>query len=190
MTIYTPEHKALNDKAGTVHRPQTKTNHRVRTQSVVMLVIGLFFTLFTYQYFHHGLWGKLNNYNKLPLIKMQGTTVQNNSLMLTLYRPNGPDTYGSFVEKVAIFIPSQKQAIETWSPTTLAQMDPTDIHNAFKFQHVHTGPWGLVVPLAAKATVNLPLTSTAAAAVTQAGTATVTVQDVSGVSWTYNATVK
>lgn len=169
---------------------KSKANHTVRNQSLFMLIIGAFFTLFTYQYFHHGLWGKMTNYNKLPLIQMQGTTVQNDQLNLTLYRPNGPDTYGSFVEKVTVSVPGTKQPVQTWTPSTLSKVASADIHNVFKFQQVKTGPWGLVVPLSAKATVQLPLDSNSQAALSQAGKALVTVEDVSGTKWSYTAAVK
>ncbi|QQE79253.1 TQO small subunit DoxA domain-containing protein [Alicyclobacillus sp. SO9] len=187
MTIHTP----VQETEGNVAiNPDVKVKSRVRMQGIAMLLVGVFFTLFTYQYFHHGLWGKLNNYNKKPMVTLQGTTIKNNQLNLALYRPNGPDTYGSFVEKVAVSVPGTANPVETWTPTVLAKVSKGDITNISKFQHVHTGPWGLIVPLAAKAKVDLPLNAAAQSAVQKAGQAVVTVQDVSGAKWTVSAAVK
>ena len=173
-----------------VSKATLKYRDRVRKQSVFMLVVGIFFTLFTYQYFHHGLWGKLNNYNKLPLIVLSGTTVQGNQLNLILYRPNGPDSYGSFVEKVTLTVPGASAPVETWTPSELAKIPSGDIHNAYPYQVIKTGPWGLVVPLSAKATVKFPLTSAARSEIQRAGKAEVMVEDVSGVKWTYTVSLK
>lgn len=187
MTIYTP---VQGEEANVSMNADPKVKSRLRAKSIFMLIIGAFFTLFTYQYFHHGLWGKLNNYNKVPLVQLQGTTIENSQLNLALYRPNGPDTYGSFVEKVAVAVPGSANPVETWTPAALAKVSKGDITNITKFQHVHTGPWGLVIPLAAKAKVTLPLNTTAQSAVQKAGKAVVTVEDVSGATWTVDAAVK
>lgn len=48
---------------------------------------------------------------------------------------------------------------------------------------VTLGPWGLVVPLAAKADVTLPLDRMARLALAKDANAIVTVDDVSGLSW-------
>lgn len=163
---------------------------RTRNRSLWMLLIGAAGTLFTYQYFHHGLWGKLNNYNKLPMVALKGSVVQGSQLHLELYRPNGPDTYGSFVEQVSVSAPGGTASLETWTPKMLAGIAPGQIHNVYHYQQIKTGPWGLVVPLAAKATVQLPLSPSALTSLKRAGQAQITVEDVSGVDWTYVAPVK
>lgn len=167
------------------NHPVDTNLRRSRRRSLWMLVIGVVVTLFTYQYFHHGLWGKLNNYNKLPLLVLSGTTVTGNHLNLEVYRPNGPDTYGSFVEQVSISTPGQASAVEKWTPSMLSAVSKTDIRNAYHYQQVKTGPWGLVVPLASKASVQLPLSSSAVSILQPGVQAKITVEDVSGVKWTY-----
>lgn len=184
MTLYTPVTESTS-----IHE-ELKTQKRIRNHSLVMLVLGVVITLFTYQYFHHGLWGKLNNYNKLPMLVLNGTTVKDGQLNLSIYRPNGPDTYGSFVEEVTLAKANSTTPLETWTPSMLSKVSPEDIENVYTYQHVKTGPWGLVVPLAAKATVALPIDTTAMTAIQQSGSAQVTVQDVSGVSWTYTISLK
>jgi hypothetical protein len=191
MAIYTP---SVNDKVK--HQEpwsadSESNNHadinsrRTQRRSLWMLIIGAVVTLFTYQYFHHGLWGTLNNYNKLPLLVLNGTTVRGNHLNLEIYRPNGPDTYGSFVEQVSISTPGQASAVEKWTPAMLSAVAKTDIRNAYHYQQVKAGPWGLVVPLAAKASVQLPLSSSAVSALQPGAQVKITVEDVSGVKWTY-----
>jgi|GEM_PF-4040060 len=186
MTVYSP----IQQETPVTGSVDVRRHRRIRNHSLIMIVLGVFFTLFTYQYYHHGLWGKLNNYNKLPLLVLKGTTIKGNELSLTMYRPNGPDTYGSFVEEVTLRVPSSSSPVETWTPSQLSQVSPANIKNAFKYQHIKTGPWGLVVPLAAKATVNLPISPAAMSAIQQAGMAQVTVDDVSGVAWTYGVSLK
>ncbi|MCY0893773.1 MAG: hypothetical protein OWR52_09730 [Acidibacillus sp.] len=55
--------------------------------------------------------------------------------------------------------------------------------NTYAFQKVTLGPWGLVVLLAAKADVTLPLDHMARLALAKDANAIVTVDDVSGLSW-------
>lgn len=189
MSTYTPVADAPSEPySSTKAKTKAKYKTRVRNQSLAMIAIGIFISLFTYQYFHHGLWGKLNNYNKSPLIALNGTSIHGNDLNLTLYRPNGPDTYGAFVEKVTMTIPGTTDPIETWTPSMLSQIAPNEIQNAYPYQRVKTGPWGLVIPLSAKAVVKLPLSSDAMDAVSKASQAEVTVEDVSGIKWTYTVT--
>ncbi len=165
---------------------QTKGSRKAGT---IMLIIGVFFTLLTYQVEHNGLWGKLVNYNKLPLITMQGTSIQGDVLHLSLYRPNGPDTYGSFVEKVTITDPKSKSIIETWLPAALSKVPKAAIKNVYHYQKVKAGPWGLVVPLAAKAAVTLRLNTKAQAILATQHSAKITVEDVSGVKWSFESNV-
>lgn len=166
------------------HEDTLPANERaIRRISVFLVVVAAFLTLFAYQFEHHGLWGKLVNYNKAPLVTLTGTHFTKGSLSLSLYRPNGPDTYGSFVEQVALISPQTGQPLEVWGPRTLATVPRQRIHNTYQFQKVSTGPWGLVVPLSARATVQLPLDRSTQSALKDFHKVRLTVQDVSGLTW-------
>lgn len=169
--------------------PVDAKERAVRRTSIVMLVIGLFFTLFTYQYFHHGLWGKMVNYNKLPKLVLSGSTVSQNRLNLSIYRPDGPDSYGSFVEQVALKVPGQSAPVAVWGPSDLSKVAKGNISNKYHFEQIKTGPWGLVVPLSSKAVIQLPLSQEESAAIASANSITVAVQDVSGLHWSESISV-
>nr|WP_242939460.1 TQO small subunit DoxA domain-containing protein [Sulfobacillus thermosulfidooxidans] len=54
----------------------------LKKQSIGMLIVAMFLTLWAYQFEHHGLWGKLVNYNKAPKLVLTGTTVSPHTLNL------------------------------------------------------------------------------------------------------------
>ncbi|MCL4495181.1 MAG: hypothetical protein M1294_10270 [Firmicutes bacterium] len=156
----------------------------VRRKSWVMLIIAVVVTLLAYQLEHHGLWGKLTNYSKTPQINLSGTHVSQRDLSLSLYRTGGPATYGSFVVQVTLKGVSGRRPWEVWGPKTLASLPSSALHNRYHFQQVKTGPWGLVVPLAAMARLTLPLSASADHKLKGAHRAEIIVQDVSGLAWT------
>ncbi|WP_053960201.1 TQO small subunit DoxA domain-containing protein [Sulfobacillus thermosulfidooxidans] len=175
-----------------VHRdlPQPTTAAVLKKQSIGMLVVAMFLTLWAYQFEHHGLWGKLVNYNKTPKLVLTGTTVSPQALNLDIYRPNGPDTYGNFVVEVSVQGQTESSPAEVWGPKQLAAVNPSAIHNKYFFQKVSEGPWGFVVPLSAQATIHLPLSPAAQAQLRGQSRAVVTVEDVSGLKWQTTVPVK
>lgn len=164
-------------------RENPSSQSRIKNQSIGMLAIAVILTLWTYQFEHHGLWGKLVNYNKTPAIVLKGTTLSQGLLTVNMYRPDGPDTYGSFVVQIAVKGEDASRPAEVWGPRQLSRLDPAAIHNRYFFQKISTGPWGLVVPLSAEASVRLPLSRTAEKGLKGQHDATVTVEDVSGLTW-------
>lgn len=159
------------------------------SQGLFMLVVGIVISLGAYQYQHHGLWGKMVNYNKTPRLVLQGTTIQGNQMELKVSRPDGPDTYGSFVEKVTLTRPNQTSPVAVWTPPSLKNIAKGNIHNVYPYERIKTGPWGLVVPLSAKATIDLPLTASTMSSLQNTKQVKVTVEDVSGLKWSYEAPV-
>ncbi|PSR27069.1 MAG: hypothetical protein C7B47_09170 [Sulfobacillus thermosulfidooxidans] len=162
----------------------------LKKQSIGMLIVAMFLTLWAYQFEHHGLWGKLVNYNKAPKLVLTGTTVSPHTLNLAVYRPNGPDTYGNFVVEVTVQGTTESTPAEVWGPKQLAAVNPSAIHNKYFFQKVSEGPWGFVVPLSAQATIQLPLSPAAQAKLQGQSQAVVTVEDVSGLKWQTTVPVK
>ncbi|MCL4319269.1 MAG: hypothetical protein M1596_05215 [Firmicutes bacterium] len=100
-----------------------------------------------------------------------------------MYRPNGPDTYGSFIVQVAIADSTNRKLIELWGPRRLANVPNTAIRSIYHFQKIGHGPWGFVVPLSAKGIVHLSLSTQAKTTLSHARRVTVTVADVSGLKW-------
>lgn len=154
-----------------------------KKQSIGMTIVAIVLTLSAYQFAHHGLWGTLVNYNKTPKLVLSGSAIHKGALQLAVYRPDGPDTYGSFI--VTITITGDHSAIpaEVWGPKQLAHINARAIHNTYYFQRVVKGPWGLIVPLSARAHIDLSLSQTAQAQLRTTRRATLSVEDVSGLKW-------
>ncbi len=162
-------------------QPETSVQKK---QALGMLIVGVVITLFTYQVFHHGLWGKLQSLGKAPKLVLTGTKISPQMLDLAVYNIDGPGTYGEFATKVTVSIPGQSAPVEVWNAKQLSGVPGRQIHNYYPFQKISTGAFGLVVPLAAKGTVDLPIDSHGAALLAHSTTATIMVEDVSGLKWT------
>jgi thiosulfate dehydrogenase [quinone] small subunit len=161
-----------------------------KKQALWMLIVAVVITLFTYQVFHHGLWGKLQSLGKAPKLVLTGTTITPSMLDLAVYNTNGPGTYGEFTTQVKVSVAGQTTPVEVWNEKQLAAVPKSQIHNYYPFQKIAPGPNGLIVPLAAKGTIDLPLDAHAAGVLAHSPSATVSVEDVSGLIWTTTQPVK
>ncbi|MCL4318868.1 MAG: hypothetical protein M1596_03100 [Firmicutes bacterium] len=155
----------------------------VRRKSWTLLIIAVIVSLLAYQLEHHGLWGKLINYSKTPQISLAGTGITSQDVSLGLYRTEGPATYGAFIVQVTLEGVNGHRSWEVWGPKSLASLPHSALSNRYHFQKVNRGPWGLIVPLAAKAQVRLPLNAYAVRQLKDAKRARIIVQDVSGIHW-------
>ncbi len=125
-----------------------KKLQRIAISGTVVIV---FLTLFTNQYFHGGLWGKLHNLSIRPHITISNAGIQNDKLSLTVFRDQGADVYGSFL--IGLSVKDEKgNTLLHKTATDLSQMLQSDIHN-FYVAKVKTGKHSLVIPLGAKATL-------------------------------------
>lgn len=164
-------------------KPARSEHPHAKTITIVMVAIAVVFTLVAYQYEHHGLWGKLVNYNKSPALILQGTKINGGVLTLAIYRPNGPDTYGSFPTQVEVLTHGGADVVESWGPSELAALPKSAIKNHYPIQKIAVGPFGLVVPLSAKGKVTMPLSAAATKALAGASQVGILVKDVSGLAW-------
>ncbi len=146
--------------------------------------IAMCITLFTYQAFHGGLYGKLFNLSKKPKIEILNPHLEKNgTLRLTLYRTDGPDTYGAFITKIAV-INSANKLMEIFEPNK-NNLEKRQINNYY-FNKVIPNNYSLVVPLGAKATVSL---QSQTGIKLENGIYKVEVIDVSGLKWLKTVTV-
>ncbi len=144
-------------------------------------------TLYTYQALHNGLWGKLHNDSKAPHLTISQVVVNSNgSLHLDIYRDGGPDTYGSFIEEVRL-TGQDGQVLADFDASYLSHLGAHDIENHMIYEKVKAGPYGLIVPLAASATIHL--TPAQSLSLPAGATVKVTIYDVSGASWSASATI-
>lgn len=141
----------------------------------------VFLTLFTNQYFHGGLWGKLHNLSVKPHITISEATLNHEALNFTVFRDEGADVYGSFLIGISLENAAGETVFEK-NGDTLSKLPATEIRNKYVAK-VKPGKHSLIIPLGAKATLsfreavfqNLPT-----------GSYTLKLTDISGIVWTEN----
>lgn len=139
-----------------------------------IFILGL--TLFTNQYFHRGVYGKLHNLSVRPHVTISEASITNNSLNFTVFRDEGADVYGSFLIGIVLkdehgnilFEQNQKQ---------LSSLTKEQIKNYYTAK-VKPGKHSLILPLGAKATLNFQIPKH------EKGKYTLELTDISGEIWT------
>lgn len=111
-------------------------------------------TLSTNQQFHGGVWGPLHNLSAKPHVQFFGAESTSSATTVDLMRDEGPDTHGAFIVAMH-WIDRDGQALKTLDHVDLSGLAPSQIHNRYPAQ-VQPGPFGLVLPLGARATLTLP----------------------------------
>ncbi|MEX2379765.1 MAG: TQO small subunit DoxA domain-containing protein, partial [Vicingaceae bacterium] len=110
-------------------------------------------SLYTNQVFHGGLWGPLHNKSVKPKIELSELQLQDDVLSFQVYRVEGVDVYGSFLIGIEV-INQQGNSIYALDGADLAQFPNSQISNDYIAQ-VKSGKHSLIIPLGAKATINL-----------------------------------
>ncbi|MBX9851574.1 MAG: DoxX family membrane protein [Cytophagaceae bacterium] len=150
--------------------------------SLSIAVFSLFITLYTNQVFHGGVWGKLHNLSMKPNIVISDAKFdQTKGLSVDLFRDQGIDTYGAFITRISLKDNSGK-IIEDISYTEFAKIPKQNIDNYYTAK-VKAGKNSLVIPLGAKAKINLPFI------ITEPGNYIIEVEDISGKIWQHNLIV-
>ncbi len=156
----------------------------IKHESLIFSIIAMFITLYTYQALHGGLYGKLYNLSKKPKIEILNANLkQNGALTLTIYRTDGPDTYGAFVEDI-VLLDNKKNLIENIKPNN-KNISKNDIKNYY-FNKIEPNKYSLVVPLGAKATLNIKPQKDLSLS---KGNYTVELIDVSSLKWSKNVSL-
>ena len=138
----------------------------------------LFITLFTNQYFHGGVWGKLHNKSVKPKIEITDAVIVHDQLRFTVYRVEGADVYGSFL--IGITLASQNgKVILSKNGSDLSRMDKNHIQNKYVAK-VKPGKHSLVIPLGSKACLTI---SEQTLAGLPPGSYQLTLTDISGITW-------
>lgn len=154
--------------------------------AVVLAVGALLLTLATNQAFAGGVWGTLHNDSKAPHLTLSNATVDaGGDVGVRIYRDGGPDTYGAFVVS-AVVRDGSGSPVETFGAEALAALPRTSVRNYY-VNKIKPGPHALLVPLAAKADVEL---APAAPAHLLPGRYEIVLTDVSGTSWSTTARVR
>ncbi|MEX3755768.1 TQO small subunit DoxD [Mycobacteroides abscessus] len=135
--------------------------------------------LFTNQYFHGGLYGPLDNKSAAPVIEITDAHISEQDLRFTVYRTEGVDVYGSFLVGVAVTENETGQAILDLQPQDLSGLPEHSIANCH-IAVVKTGAHGVVVPLGAKAQIQI---NTKHTRIDPRHHYTLALSDVSGAVW-------
>ena len=157
--------------------------HTFKMLSLTGAILILFLTLFTNHYFHGGLWGTLHNKSVKPLIEVSDAVIDNNQLQFNVFRVEGVDVYGSFLIGISLQ-DSHGKTILNLKGENLAKLPKRAINNKY-IADVKPGEHSLIIPLGAKATITLPIESTA---LSKDENYTLTLTDISGAKW--NSSVK
>jgi uncharacterized membrane protein YphA (DoxX/SURF4 family) len=145
--------------------------------TIVVFIFGL--TLYTNQYFHGGVFGTLHNKSVKPKLEISQLKVDQKELSFQVYRVEGADVYGSFLIGISLQDATGKKLLD-YQGSDLAKIPLSFIHNNYVAK-VKPGAHSLIIPLGAKATIQIPLDTLPK---TQKGSYTLTLTDISGLSWT------
>ncbi|MCF8714194.1 quinol oxidase [Joostella atrarenae] len=152
---------------------------------LVGAIMILFMTLYTNQYFHGGLWGTLHNKSVKPKVEILEASIKGSQLTFDVYRVEGVDVYGSFL--IGISVKDQKgNDVFHIDGETLAALENDQIDN-FYIAKVKPGKHSLIIPLGAKATINLNNNKFNQL---PKGDYTLVLTDISGVTWKKELKIK
>ena len=132
----------------------------------------------TNQVFHGGLWGTLHNKSVKPKLEITDGEINKYQLSFDVYRIEGVDVYGSWVIGIELF-DQRKNKILEYDQNDLAKLDKESISNYYVAK-IEPGEHSLVVPLGAKAKLNLKHKSLSSLS---KGSYTLKITDNSGAFW-------
>ena len=116
-----------------------------------LAILGM--TLMTNQVFHGGLWGTLHNKSVKPKLEITNGQIKGNTLSFDVFRTEGVDVYGAWVIGIELF-DQENTLIMSYNQEDLSSLLPKNISN-FYVAKIKPGKHSLIVPLGAKATINL-----------------------------------
>lgn len=143
-----------------------------------LFILGI--TLLTNQVFHGGLWGTLHNKSIKPKLEITEGKIENSTLSFDIFRTEGVDVYGSWVIAIEL-IDKNNNTVVRYTQEDLAQLNKECINNYFVAK-IKSGEHSLVVPLGAKAKINLNNESFLSI---NNGIYTLKITDISGAFWTH-----
>lgn len=149
-----------------------------RTVLVISIgIIGL--TLYTNQYFHGGVYGKLHNKSVKPKVEISNIYIENSKLNFQLFRVEGADVYGSFLIGIQL-LDEQNNIVKELNQTDLSKFPIENISNHY-VSKIEPGKYSLVLPLGAKADLLIELSESESKQVQ-----TIKLIDISGIEWSEN----
>ncbi len=120
---------------------------------ISVLIFGL--TLFTNQYFHGGVFGKLHNKSVKPIVEILNVQHKKSQLNFQIFRVEGADIYGSFLIGIRI-LNENNEVVKSINQNELAQFPKEKIYNHYVAK-IKSGKHSLIIPLGAKADLTIDL---------------------------------
>ncbi len=154
-------------------------NQIVLAGSIFILAL----TLFTNQYFHGGVYGKLHNLSVRPHVSISNLQIQNETLSFTVFRDEGADVYGSFLIGIKL-IDEKGNTVFEQTQTQLSKMTSAQIKNDYVAK-VKQGKHSLILPLGARASLHFQQEAFSHLK----GKYTLELLDISGAKWEENILV-
>lgn len=148
--------------------------HKNKIVFAGILIFGA--TLFTNQYFHGGVYGKLHNKSVKPKLELSNANY-NENITFDVMRVEGADVYGSFL--IGIQLLENGIIIKEWNQEDLSKFNDKNIHN-FYVSKIKPGKHSLILPLGAKAKITLNVKDILPKKNTQLE---IKLIDISGASW-------
>ena len=140
-----------------------------------LLIFGL--TLYTNQYFHGGVWGTLHNKSVKPKLEISNISRRDSDLTFEVYRTEGADVYGSFLIGIHI-LDKNGNILKEIDHKELSEFSKDNIKNHYVAK-VKPGKHSLVIPLGAKADVNIGIDDI----LQKDAIHTLKLIDISGIEW-------
>lgn len=140
-------------------------------------IIGL--TLYTNQYFHGGVFGKLHNKSVKPKLEISNIQLDNNQLKFEVYRVEGADVYGSFLIGIQL-LDKDNNIVKELAFKDLATFPLEHIHNHYVTK-VKPGKHAMIIPLGAKADLTLDVSNLH---IDKSQNYRLKLIDISGLEWT------
>jgi len=152
--------------------------HRPHRFVLVASVFIFALTLYTNQYFHGGVWGRLHNKSVKPRLEISHARLDKGQLYFRIYRTEGADVYGSFLIGIELTDMNGKSLFRMGAEE-LALFPEDKIRNHY-IAKIRPGKHSLVVPLGAKADLSMDIGTLSAE---KGRRYLLKLTDVSGVEW-------
>lgn len=117
------------------------------------------FTAGTYDYYRGAI---ISAYHPGPVsptvfhITLNSAILSHDKLSFTMSVDAGTSAVPTYIIKMDLIDQYQKM-LQTWDSKALSKLTHVNIKNIYSYNQIHQGPYGLVAPLGAKATILLPV---------------------------------
>lgn len=139
-----------------------------------LLIFGL--TLFTNQYFHGGVWGKLHNKSVKPKIEISHISYNHSDLSFQIFRTEGVDVYGSFLIGIHI-LDKDGNILKELNHSELSKFPKENIKNHYVVK-VKPEKHSLIIPLGSKADLKIDMSDISSEKIHS-----LKLIDISGIEW-------